>query len=364
MTVEGDLGGDQEGDGNAGNAETFVGAGGRRLRRPRPRQPGQLPQLVLHQPSVKEDGVDKVRITSEIEKGSEKEEVDGDDHLAVGCAIRFSSDPAADLRPRGFISKFWELEDDDDSVIMPQSPLTLDLVRQAAVHGFTKEHLVEAEMALQDSSVERRVEAALSPATADKKVALVNFFFQSWGDRRSSMAPWSGKLPQPRTSPLLTLGECSVVDRRRGRSTMAGSLDELLQRSSSPCAVTLKQSPVRRTSAPENFQKLDQVRSGFHALVVGPDCVNLGPGGTSVCRRRRPRKLAERFCVPGIDVVAANAKTLAAAPFVSYVQVVRRGMAQAGAGGMGSGGGGSEGDGAGRGFQAGRGGRKNPISFC
>jgi hypothetical protein len=52
----------------------------------------------------------------------------------------------------GAKSRFWALEDDDDSdeEVMSQSPLTPDLVRHAAVHGFSKAQLYDAEMAMQD----------------------------------------------------------------------------------------------------------------------------------------------------------------------------------------------------------------------
>lgn len=60
-----------------------------------------------------------------------------------------------DLRPIGVRSKFWALTDDDDSdeEVAFQSPYTPDLVRHVTVHGFTKDQLYEAELALQDSSV-------------------------------------------------------------------------------------------------------------------------------------------------------------------------------------------------------------------
>jgi hypothetical protein len=56
-------------------------------------------------------------------------------------------------------------DEDSDEEVVPQSPLMLDLVRHAAVHGFTMDHLYEAELALQNSSVQRRVEQTLTPAS-------------------------------------------------------------------------------------------------------------------------------------------------------------------------------------------------------
>jgi len=124
-------------------------------------------------------------------------EDDDDGWIPVGGRDRVVSDPAIDLRPIGGKSKFWALADDDESdEKFDQSPYTPDLVRQAAVHGFGKEKLAEAEMALQDSSIQRRVEASSSPASSDTKVVLVHNIIKAWtARRRPSLTPWSGKLP-------------------------------------------------------------------------------------------------------------------------------------------------------------------------
>lgn len=78
----------------------------------------------------------------------------------VDYGYRPLADPAVDLRPNGSKSKLWALDDSDDSdeEVAFQSPLMLDLVRHVAVHGFTKDKLFDTELALQDSSVCRRVE--------------------------------------------------------------------------------------------------------------------------------------------------------------------------------------------------------------
>jgi hypothetical protein len=130
-------------------------------------------------------------------------------------------------------SKFWALMDDDDTDDkIVQSPYMPDLVRQAAVHGFAKEQLVEAEMALQDSSIQRRVEASLSPTTSDTKVVLVRNIIRAWTARqRALMTPWSGKLPRPRTSPAMTLGDCTATFLRGQRLVAGGTLAEALGRS-------------------------------------------------------------------------------------------------------------------------------------
>jgi len=125
-------------------------------------------------------------------------EDDDDGWIPVGgSGDRVVSDTVIDLRPIGGKSKFWPLADDDESdEEFDQSPYTPDLVRQAAVHGFGMEKLVEAEMALQDSSIQRRVEASSSPASSDTKVVLVRNIIKAWTARqRPSLTPWSGKLP-------------------------------------------------------------------------------------------------------------------------------------------------------------------------
>lgn len=74
------------------------------------------------------------------------------------------ADPSADLRLLGSRSKFWALANDDeseDSDLESPMPLTPDLVRHAAVHGFTKENLIEAEKVLEDSAGWRSVLASL-----------------------------------------------------------------------------------------------------------------------------------------------------------------------------------------------------------
>ena len=80
---------------------------------------------------------------------------DEDDRLKSvgGRGDRLHPDPTIDLRTRGVKSKFWATmmnDEDSDEEVVPQSPLTPDLVRHAAVHGFTKDQLYEAELALQN----------------------------------------------------------------------------------------------------------------------------------------------------------------------------------------------------------------------
>jgi hypothetical protein len=90
------------------------------------------------------------------------------------------------------------LEDDDDfnEEVVSQSPLTPELKLHAAVHGFTEGQLFEVELVLRDSSVRRRVEQSVSPASSDSKVKFVRNILKALTDvRRTSIKSWSGRLP-------------------------------------------------------------------------------------------------------------------------------------------------------------------------
>jgi hypothetical protein len=80
-------------------------------------------------------------VDSKIIHGNE----DNDDEckFVEDCGHRFLADPAMDLRPIGSESKFWALEDDDDfdEEVVSQSPLTPELKRHAAIHGFIEDQL-------------------------------------------------------------------------------------------------------------------------------------------------------------------------------------------------------------------------------
>jgi hypothetical protein len=123
----------------------------------------------------------KVSLPGDLVKGDGTEDEDSGWKSVGDRGDLIVPDPAIDLRPLGVKSKFWALMDDDGSdeeVI--QSPYTPDLVRQAAVHGFVKDQLVEVEMALQDSSIQRQVEASVSLASSDTKVVLVRNIIKAW----------------------------------------------------------------------------------------------------------------------------------------------------------------------------------------
>jgi hypothetical protein len=77
-----------------------------------------------------------------------------------------------------------------------------DLVRQVAIHGFTKDQLYETELALQDSSVRQQVEETITSVSMDMKVELVRNIMKALIDvHRITMTPWLGKLSWPRESP-------------------------------------------------------------------------------------------------------------------------------------------------------------------
>ena len=152
-----------------GGKKKIIGVPGRSFAR-RPR----IPVILESRRSAADRAAENKVSLCSISVNSVGTEDDDDGWIPVGGRDRVVSDPAIDLRPIGGKSKFWALADDDESnEEFDQSPYTPDLVRQVAVHGFGMEKLVEAEMALQDSSIQRRVEASSSPASSDTKVVLV-----------------------------------------------------------------------------------------------------------------------------------------------------------------------------------------------
>jgi hypothetical protein len=116
------------------------------------------------------------------EDGTEDED-DGWKFVGDRCH-RPAADPAVDLCPLGSKSKVWALADDDDpdEEVVSQSPLTPELVRLAAVHGFSKEKMYDAELALQDSSICRRVEGPVSPVSTDTNAIFVRRIMKALTD--------------------------------------------------------------------------------------------------------------------------------------------------------------------------------------
>jgi hypothetical protein len=121
---------------------------------------------------VDQVGVVKVCISEEVADGDGTEEDDGEWKFVGNRGDWLTPDPVANLRPMGAKSKFWASTDDE---VATQSPYTPDLVRHAAVHGFTKDRLCEAELALQDSSVRNIMRVLIDV-------------------RRLAVSPWLGKL--------------------------------------------------------------------------------------------------------------------------------------------------------------------------
>jgi hypothetical protein len=176
----------------------------------------------------------KVSISGDSGEGDGTEDEDGGWKF-VGDWLK--PDPAEDLHRIGVKLKFWALANDDDTddEIVSQSPDMPDLVRQAALHGFTKDQLFEAELALQESLVRRRVEETKTLVSMDMKVELVRHIMKALIDvRRTTMKPWSGKLPRPRQSPVMTLDDCTIKDKRGRRPMTGGTFVDALRSSPSP----------------------------------------------------------------------------------------------------------------------------------
>ena len=157
---------------------------------------------------------------------------------------------------------------------------------------------------------------------------------------------------------MITLGDCAVTDVRGRRPVARGTLTEVLRETSSATPATTKTTWLdveRRTSTffqnPPDPKLMPEEqpssRSVTHAGTGGPhDEVQRGPctlNGQGRCRCRGA-KLVARFLLGKFDLDAINRKTLAATPYSvypSYIQVLRAGMAAAGAGGVGNAGFGS-----------------------
>jgi hypothetical protein len=192
--------------------------------RPLPRR--SRSPLVSHRSSTDHLSDTKVRSSDNLEEGDGTEDENREWKCVAGCSRRRTSDPAGDLRPMGARSWYWALEDGDDSdeEVMSQSPSTPDLVRHAAVLGFSRVQLYEAEMALQDSSVRRRVEEPVTPGSTNAKTAMVRNIMKALTDvRRTAVKPWSWKLPRPRVSPMMTIGDCPARA-GSGQQTCIGAL--------------------------------------------------------------------------------------------------------------------------------------------
>jgi len=144
-------------------------------RRLPPRRPRITVVLDFHRQTGAQVSDAKVCSSGGLEEEDGKEDEDDEWKFVGDCGHRPTPDPTEDLRPIGSKSRFWALADDDDSdeEVASQSPYTPDLECHAAVHGFTKDQLIEAELALRDSLIHRRVEQPMSSASTDLKVKFV-----------------------------------------------------------------------------------------------------------------------------------------------------------------------------------------------
>lgn len=162
--------------------------------------------------------------------------------------------------------------------------------------------------------------------------------------RRPERTPWSGRLPRPRKSPAVTLGDCVVKVRHGKRQVTKGTIAEILR--SSPSPVSLEVSRLSgdqfRIQIPRDPISTMQDRSELATGDCGPaDRATCGPCvpiriGRSRCRGG---KLAARFLLPTCDIETLNKRTLTATPYSfspSYAQALRTGMAAAGPGGAGN----------------------------
>lgn len=96
----------------------------------------------------------------------------------------------------------------------------------------------------QDSSVHRRVEGPVSPGSTDTKAVFVRRIMKALTDvRRTAVTPWSGKLPRPRVSPMMTLGDCAAEAQRGRRRIKVGTVTEALEH------ITSSSSAMRKTPA-------------------------------------------------------------------------------------------------------------------
>jgi hypothetical protein len=130
---------------------------------------------------------------------------------------------------------------------------------------------------------------------------------------RTNMKPWSGKLPQPRESPLMTLGDCAVKFKRGKWQVMRSTLSEALCSSPPPAtsrtAETLgtRHSMIQIQNTGDLVSALDRqmlFRSESIATSGGPsDGVQHGPCGLIGLGQWRSHggKLAPRFLLDTCD---------------------------------------------------------------
>jgi hypothetical protein len=83
---------------------------------------------------------------------------------------------------------------------------------------------------LQDSSVHQRVEEPVTPGSTNAKAVFVRRIMKALTDVwRTVVTPWSGKLPRPRVSPVMTLGDCATEAQRGRQRIHVGTLTKALE---------------------------------------------------------------------------------------------------------------------------------------
>jgi hypothetical protein len=102
----------------------------------------------------------------------------------------------------------------------------------------------------------------------------VRNIIKSWTDRRRvSMTLWSGKLPRPRTSPAMTLGDCAATILRGRRSVVGGTLAEALGRS--PFSSSARTMPIDRVQIQKLPDPFSLAAEQCHA--PQPDLISSAP---------------------------------------------------------------------------------------
>jgi hypothetical protein len=107
------------------------------------------------------------------------------------------------------VSRVWVLSDDDFSDA-DSGLSTLEMERQAAVHGFLKEDLVLISENLNCPTILSRACASVSPSSCEETaVKLARMFFDSWVEpKKRTCGAWKGSLPPRQVSSKLMLIDC------------------------------------------------------------------------------------------------------------------------------------------------------------
>jgi hypothetical protein len=99
-------------------------------------------------------------------------------------------------RPKGSVSRFWVLSDDEFSDA-DSGPSTLDMIQQAAVYGLLKEDLVLISANINCPTILSRSCASVSPSSCEETaVKQARKFFDSLVEpKKRTCGAWKGSLP-------------------------------------------------------------------------------------------------------------------------------------------------------------------------